>query len=183
MLMFVVSLSLGTSCVGLCYSSGPDQGLGPDFNAPTTKKKGGASRRVAFHAPSNAPRRSHSTKDNDWILVGHGLRVQHSRGGGSGGRCVPIFSPRSHAFRCMRLKRDVRFAHLLEGKKFLWERGVFQGLLSYRKATQMLEGQTPRSRNLLYYPYILTKSRGGTAEVELVRVGSENGQDIGTDWW
>ena len=32
-------LYLGTSCVGLCYSSGPDQGLGPDFNAPTTTQK------------------------------------------------------------------------------------------------------------------------------------------------
>ena len=85
---------------------------------------------MAFHAPSNTPRRSHSTKDNDWILVGHGLRVQHSHGGGSGGRCVPIFFPAFTCVRCMRLKRDVRFARLLEGKQFYGKEGYFRGLLS-----------------------------------------------------
>ena len=133
--MFVVSLSRHILCWFVLFvwsRPGTWSRLQRTNYRYHTKKKGGASRRVAFHAPSNTPRRSHSTKDNDWILVGHGLRVQHSHGGGSGGRCVPIFFPAFTCVRCMRLKRDVRFARLLEGKQFYGKEGYFRGLLSYR---------------------------------------------------
>ena len=44
----------------------------------------------------------------------------------------PFFFPAFTCVRCMRLKRDVRFARLLEGKQFYGKEGYFRGLLSYR---------------------------------------------------
>ena len=126
-------LYLGTSCDGLCFVWSRKENWSRLHHQPAvTKREGRCFSTCGLPCPIEYAASVPHHKDNDdWILVGHGLRVQHSRGGGTGGRCVLIFPPQSHAL--LERGEDGMWCGFAQNRReavFMGKGGIFRGLLS-----------------------------------------------------